>query len=111
MSEITLNIYKSGNVKAEPIKTYTTDGYDLMLGTVEDFIEIIDLDKIDDEKELIKMVVKGYDKLKPLLKDIFTGLTDEDMRGIKVSELVLTVIQIGHSIGESMGILKDEKNP
>ena len=110
MSEITLNIYASGNRTAEPTKTLTSEGYDLMLGTVEDFIEIIDLDKMDDEKEILNMVIKGYDKLKPLLKDIFTGLTDEDIRGIRINELVVTVIAIGKSIVESMGILKTGKN-
>ena len=109
MSEITLNIYGKGN-KKEPVKVLTAEGYDLMLGTIEDFMEIIDLDKIDDNKELAKMVVKGYEQLKPLLKDIFEDMTDEDFRGVKVPDLVLTILDVGKAIGESLNILKTGKN-
>lgn len=111
MSEITLNIYAKGN-KNKPAKTLKADGYDLMLGTIEDFMEVIDLDKIDDNMELVKMVTKGYNQLKPLLKDIFPDLTDEDYRGVKISDLVMCIMDVGRSIAESLGILKsdDEKN-
>lgn len=109
MSEITLNIYGNGSRKA-PTKTFTCEGYDLMLGTVEDFMDIIELDKIDDDKELLKMVVKGYDRLKPLLKDIFEGLTDDDFRGIKIAELIPVILDIGRSIALSLNILKTGKN-
>lgn len=109
MSNITLNIYRKGN-KKEPIKVLEAEGYDLMLGTIEDFMEIIDLDKLDDNVELAKMVVKGYDQLKPLLKDIFEDMTDEDFRGVKISDLVLTIIDVGRAIGESLNILKTGKN-
>ena len=62
MSTIKLNIYKA-DVKNEIEKTYEVEGYDLMFGTVEDFIGVIDLEKMNDE-ELIRF--------KPLLNiDIF----------------------------------------
>lgn len=109
MSNITLNIYEKGN-KKEPVKVLEADGYDLMLGTIEDFMEIIDLDKIDDNVELAKMVVKGYEQLKPLLKDIFEDMSDEDFRGVKVPDLVLTIVEVGKAIGESLNILKTGKN-
>lgn len=109
MSNITLNIYEKGN-KKEPVKVLEAEGYDLMLGTIEDFMEIIDIDKIDDSVELAKMVVKGYDQLKPLLKDIFEDMTDEDFRGVKVPDLVLTIVEVGKAIGESLNILKTGKN-
>lgn len=109
MSNITLNIYEKGN-KKEPAKVLEAEGYDLMLGTIEDFMEIIDIDKIDDSVELAKMVVKGYDQLKPLLKDIFEDMTDEDFRGVKVPDLVLTIVEVGKAIGESLNILKTGKN-
>lgn len=109
MSEITLNIYGNGSRK-EATKVLTCEGYDLMLGTVEDFMDIVDLDKLDDDKEIIKMVMKGYGQLKPLLKDIFEGLTDEDFRGIKITELVSVIIDLGREIALSLNILKTGKN-
>lgn len=105
MSEITLNVYKAEN-KNEVEKTYTANGYDLMLGTVEDFMNILDLDKMGDQIEVAKMVVKGYGQIKPLLKDVFPELTDEELKRIKVPELVQTIVQIGLSIVDSLKELK-----
>lgn len=109
MSEITLNIY-SAKKKGEIEKTHTADGYDLMLGTVDDFMEIIDIDKLDNEMEIAKMIAKGYGQLKPLLKDVFPDLTDDELRRAKVKDLVATIIQIGLAVAESLKAFKSEKN-
>lgn len=109
MAKITLNIYDK-NDKAKVAKTLETEGYDLMMGTVDDFINIIDLDKINDKNEVAKMAAKSYKQLKPLIMDIFPELQDEDYRNIKVTDLVRLIVQIGTSIMESMDILKSSKN-
>lgn len=106
MANIQLNIRDSKD-KNKIAKTLTADGYNLMMGTVDDFMEIIDLDKIDDEKEVIKMVLKSYKQLKPLIKDIFTDLEDDDYRNISVGDLVAVIPQIGLSIIEN---IKASKN-
>lgn len=105
MAEITLNIYKASN-KKEIEKTLTADGYDLMYGTIEDFTEIIDIDKLDNQMEVLKMVIHGFEQLKPLFKDVFPELTDEDLRNTKVKELARTVTQIGHAVIESFKIIQ-----
>lgn len=105
MAEITLNIYKASN-KKEIEKTLVADGYDLMYGTIEDFTEIIDIDKMDNQMEVLKMVIHGFEQLKPLFKDVFPELTDEDLRNTKVKELARTVTQIGHAVIESLGIIQ-----
>lgn len=104
MAKIELNIYKAEN-KKEIEKTYEAEGYDLMLGTVEDFMEIIDVDKIDNNIEVAKMVMKGYNQIKPLVMDIFPELTDEEYKRIKVNDLVQTIIQIGTSVVENLKAL------
>lgn len=94
--ELKLNIYE----KKKVIKTYTAETYDLMFGTVEDFINVIDINNIDlENKESLikvasKVVVSALDIIKPLLKDVFDGLTDEELRNTKISEIVDVVIQI-----------------
>lgn len=105
MSVIKLNIYKADN-KREIEKTLTADGYELMLGTVEDFMNVIDIEKVGDSTEVAKMVVKGYSQIKPLLKDIFPDLTDEDFKRVKVNDLVRTIIQLGTAVVESLDTLK-----
>ena len=92
-----LNIYNKKNIT----KTYTTESYDIMFGTVEDLLNLIDLEKINNSKndmEFIKVVteavVKGFDIIKPLLKDIFEGLTDDELRNTKISEIVNILVSI-----------------
>ena len=109
MATITLKI-TSKEDKKKVDKIYTAEGYDLMLGTVEDFMNIIDIDKLGNNIELAKMVLKGYGQLKPLIMDIFPELTDEEYRRIKVNDLIATVSQIGKSVLENLDILKSGKN-
>lgn len=96
--ELRLNIYsKERNEetgKKEIVKTYTTDEYDLMYGTIEDILTIFDIEQMNDNTAMLKMVIKFMDQLKPLLKDVFFGLTDEELKCIKVKELVPVVIGI-----------------
>lgn len=105
MADIKLNIYKSDN-KNEVEKTYTADTYDLMLGTVEDIMAVVDFDKLDNNMEVGKMVLKAYPQLKPFLKDIFEGLTDEELKHIKVKELIPLFVEVFKAIAESLDILK-----
>ena len=100
--EIKLNIYSGKEV----VNTYTAEGYDLMMGTIEDFMDIIDIEKLNDTGAVAKMVMKGYAQIKPLMKDIFPGLTDEEFRGIKLTELVQVMAQIGAAVINNLGILK-----
>lgn len=109
MATISLKI-TSKEDKNKVDKFYTAEGYDLMLGTVEDFMDIIDIDKLGNNIELAKMVLKGYGQLKPLIMDIFPELTDEEYRRIKVNDLIATVSQIGKSVLENLDILKSGKN-
>ena len=92
-----LNIYNKKNIT----KTYTTESYDIMFGTVKDLLNLIDLEKFNNSKndmEFIKVVteavVKGFDIIKPLLKDIFEGLTDDELRNTKISEIVNILVSI-----------------
>lgn len=102
---IYLNIYKEGS-KTEVEKVYTAQGYDLMLGTVEDFMNIIDLDKLNDQTEVAKMIVKGFSKIKVLLHDVFPEATDDELNRTRISDLIQTIIQIGLAVGDSIKELK-----
>ena len=104
--EIKLNIYKGKKIE----KTYTTTSYDLMYGTVEDFINIIDVDKINDEIAVAGMIVKGFGQVKPLLMDVFEGLTEEELKNTKIKELVTVIIELGKGVLEDFGYMIELKN-
>lgn len=94
--ELKLNIYE----KKKIINTYTAETYDLMFGTVEDLVDLINLDQLEKgtDAEIIKLVgnvvIKGMDIIKPLLKDIFDGLTDEDLKHTRVSEIATVLVEV-----------------
>lgn len=110
--EIKLEIYDRRKV----VKTYTAESYDIMFGTVEDLISVLDLDKImsGDDKELVQAVAhaipKVFNMVKPLLKDIFEGLTDEEIKHARLSDiakclLIIVKFSIAQITGET-----DSKN-
>lgn len=94
--DLKLNIYE----KKEIVKTYTAETYNLLFGTVEDLIDIIDLDQLKNgtDTEIIKLVgkviINGMGIIKPLLKDIFEGLTDEELKKTRVSEISTVLVEI-----------------
>lgn len=110
--ELRLNIYNKRQIE----KTYTAETYDLMFGTVEDLIDVIDLDKLEgaSDTEIIKLamdvVMNGLGIIKPLLKDIFDGLTDEELRNTKVSEIAFVLVEVVKFTITQMGKNTNPKN-
>lgn len=94
--DLKLNIYDRRNI----VKTYTAETYDIMFGTVEDLIDTFNLDGLNanDNVELIKIatniVMNGKDVVKPLLKDIFEGLTDDELRNTKIKEVATVLVEV-----------------
>lgn len=81
---LTLPIYKGRKV----VKTYTADSLCVSFGTVEDIIGALHLDSVRTEKEIGFAVLGALGQLKPLLRDIFDGLTDAEIRCTHISDLV-----------------------
>lgn len=107
-----LNIYE----KKKIVKTYETNTYDLMFGTVEDVANAIDIDslKTGSDKEIISLVVKlvttSMGTLKYLLLDIFDGLTEEELKNTKVSEIVNVLVDTIKFTIEQLNIGTNGKN-
>jgi hypothetical protein len=91
-----LNIYDHKEV----IKTYEANEYELMFGTVEDMIDAAKLDKIESgtDAEIVmaatNLVTTSMDTVKDLLKDVFDGLTDDEIRNTRVSEIVNVIVDV-----------------
>lgn len=94
--ELKLNVYKGNEVE----KTYTTSEINLQTGVCEDILEIVNIDKFEnlDSQELavevLKLVSKGFAIFKPLLKEVFVGITDEELRRTRVKEIGSVIINI-----------------
>lgn len=90
-----LNVYKN---QKEIEKTYEVDNYDIMYGTVQDILAVLDdgLDQLNDNDQAIKLITENRTKLEDLLLDIFggEGLTPEELRRTKLKELIPVFIDL-----------------
>ena len=89
-----INIYKN---QKEIEKTFEVKTYDIMYGTVQDILSIIDeAGDLSDEDALYNILAKNMGKIDELLLDIFgdEGLVREDLRKIKVKELVPIFVEL-----------------
>ena len=106
MADLKLNIYDGKSIE----KTYVAEEIDIMFGTVEDLLDVIDFDNLNDEKEVVKVVIKTLNNLKPFLKQIFDGLTDDEIKRTKVKELIpLFVDIVKYTMDELKALMS--KNP
>ena len=107
--EIKLNIYsrvrdENGNRKIE--KTYTAQSCDLLFAPIEDTLGVLEGGDFTDEKTLAKLIFTMMKQVKPILKDVFYGLTDEELKRTSLNEVVTVIICI---LNEAMdGILSNE---
>lgn len=91
-----LNIYKGDEI----VKTYEKDSYRLHFGVVEDVAQAVNLDELKDgtEAEILRMIAKlvitSLDTIKGLMKDIFPGLTDEEIRDCSVDEMAMVIFEV-----------------
>lgn len=103
--EFKLNIYKN---QREIEKTYIADTYDIMFGTVEDLVNLLDMEALRGKNgneslmDAIANIVTGSKELlRPLLKDVFPGLTDDELRHTKAKEVLAVVAGLaGFSLDE-----------
>ena len=91
-----LNIYE----KKQVVKTYEANSYDLMFGTIEDVANAINLDELKSgtDAEIMKMVIKlissSMGTIKQLMMDIFDGLTADELKKVKVSEMARVIVEV-----------------
>ena len=107
-----LNIYE----KRQVVKTYTADTYDLMFGTLEDVAAAMNLDQMTsgDEKEILSMAMNllqhGTHTVRDLLKDIFEGITDEEIKHTRVKEIAKVLLDVVKYTAKELGKMNTEKN-
>lgn len=103
-----LNIYDGAKIE----KTYTADTIDCSFGVIEDILNALNFESIKtgNKLELAAMVIKCMDQLKPFLKEIFAGVTDEELRKAKMSNIVDIFKNVYYFANVELGKVTDEKN-
>lgn len=102
-----LNVYRQderGRVSQTDIeKTVTASPYDLFFGTVEDILSLLDVVGEDtDTDTMIRVIRENWDKLKVLILDVFPDLTADDLRCVKLRELVPVMLELFSYVAKSV---------
>lgn len=86
--ELTLNVYKKNSKEIE--KVYKTETLNLSWGVIEDILDALNLGemKTGSNTELAGMVIKCSKQLKPFLMDLFDGLTADEVRNVRMDNLI-----------------------
>lgn len=96
-----LNIYKN---QKEIERTIEVDQYDIMFGTIEDILSIMDqIDLLEVDEGIYALIKDNLPKIKGLLKDIFIGVTDDELKRIKIKELVPLFQELMTTVNASIG--------
>lgn len=107
-----LNIYD----KKKIIKTYEVDTYDVFYGTIEDISKVLKFDKLEtgSDVEIIKMCFSAFNEsrkiINKLFKDIFDGLTDDELKKTHVREMVDVVKEIVYFTFGQLNLGNNSKN-
>ena len=107
--EIKLNIYNGNTVE----KVYTAETIDFSFGVIEDILDALDLEsmKTNSKTELAGIIIKCSKQLKPFLKDMFPGVTDEEIRRTHIQNLIEVFKGLyEYATKELSAVTKDEKN-
>lgn len=103
---LTLNIYGQGQKTIT--KTVTAEAYDLSFGVLDDVIGLVDTVGNDaSEAEIMRAITANWGKLKELLLDIFPELEPEDLRHVKIKELIPIALELIRSVVD--GLSSDTK--
>ena len=95
MNNLTLNIYRKVKGKKKVVKTYKTETLDISFGIVEDMMEILEKVQSDsDENAILEVIMKNLKNVKPLLLDVFDGLTEEELKTASTKEVVQVIVNI-----------------
>ena len=106
--ELKLNVYKNKEIE----KTYSTNDYEVMYGTVEDLLDLLDLEALTntaDQDSLItalsRLMKSRQEVINPLLMDIFDGLTADELRRVKAREVLEVIVGLaGFSLEQLRGL-------
>ena len=105
---LVLNIYD--NKGKEVVKTYKSSEYELMFGTVMKLMDLLQIENMDNQLELLKLIHGAWNEVKEVLSSVFPDVTDDEWKCVKVKELLPLIIGIAKfAVSDALSI-PTEKN-
>lgn len=76
------------------IKECTAQTVDIRFGQVSAIMELVNVEKIEDTGELLRIINSAWKQLKKILSKVFPNMNDEDWENVSVKELLPVVVSI-----------------
>ena len=92
------------------IKTYESSEYDLMFGSVMSLMDLLQIESLEDQLELLKVIHGAWSEIKEILSGVFPEATEDDRKHVKVKELLPIIINIAKFAVTDMLSVPTEKN-
>lgn len=106
---LVLNIYDKKGKKVE--RQATGEMCDIMFGTIEEIMGILQIDSAESNAEIFKKVAGAYKEIRSVLETIFGDISEEEWKRVKLKEILPTILSIiSYSFSEMQGIPVDSKN-
>lgn len=98
--QLSLNIYKKEN-RREIERVAVANEFDIMFGTVEDLIALIDVEKLSGEVKdidfisaIASLLSGGIGQVKDLIMEIFPDVTEDEMRRVKARDIMSVLVAV-----------------
>ena len=108
MEKLLLKIYDNSGKTV--VKSFESSPYDLMFGTVMRLMEILNIEKMDNQLEMLKTIYNAWDEIKEVLSGVFPDVTEEDWKNVKVKELLPLILEIAKISISEMFIIPTDPN-
>ena len=97
--ELKLNIYsqkeRDAKGKRKIEKTYKVDSYELLYGTIEDVLNLFDdVAILEKDEEIFNIIKSARNQVNDLLKDIFIGISDDELKRTNFEEIATVIIDV-----------------
>lgn len=92
------------------LKSYESETYDLMFGTVMKLMELLKVEDMDDQLEMLKTIYGAWEEIKTVLAGVFPEATDDDWKHVRVKELLPMILEIAKFSVTEMFTIPTEKN-
>ena len=104
--ELKITVY---NEDDEAIKTCTAHTVDIKFGQVSAIMELMEVEKIENDMQMLSTIHKAWKQLVKILSKIFPDMTDDDWEFVSLKELLPVMVQIiKESFKEMMNIPKSK---
>lgn len=92
------------------VKTYESQSYDLMFGTVMSLMDLLKIEDLENQMDLLKIIHGAWSEIKEVLSGVFPHVTEDDWKHVKVKELLPIIVNIAKYAVTDMLSIPTEKN-